>query len=80
MTFASAFSTLGTKEKPFRFIYVSGEGADQSERGRALFSKIKGRTEKEVHELESDGFRTVSVRPGGINPMPEVSRGLSERC
>lgn len=32
---------VGSPEKPFRFIYVSGEQADREEKGWALFSKIK---------------------------------------
>jgi hypothetical protein len=71
-TFARAFSSLGTSSNPFRFVFVSGEGADQNEKGRALFSRIKGRTEKELKAMETDSFRTISVRPGGILPMPEV--------
>lgn len=31
----------GSAEKPFRFVYVSGEQADREEKGWALFSKIK---------------------------------------
>ncbi|ORY34807.1 hypothetical protein BCR39DRAFT_503294 [Naematelia encephala] len=74
---ANALKPLGTPEKPFRFIYVSGEGAAQDESGRAIFSKIKGRTEKALHGLQSEGFKTVSVRPGGILPMKEHKPRMS---
>jgi hypothetical protein len=72
MTAAKALSTLGTKEQPFRFIYVSGEGADQTEKSRQLFGRIKGRTERELDEAETGTFKTISVRPGAINPTAEV--------
>ncbi|KAK8850387.1 hypothetical protein IAR55_004305 [Kwoniella newhampshirensis] len=70
---AKAFSTIGTPTNPFRFVYMSGEGAEQDESGRALFSKIKGRTEKDLNILakEQAGFEVVSVRPGGIYPAPD---------
>lgn len=63
---------MATKEKPFRFIYVSGEGADQTEKARALFGRIKGRTEKELNEMDSEEFQVLSIRPGGIIPTDEV--------
>lgn len=71
MTAAKAFSSFGKPESPFRFVYVSGEGADQSEKGYQLFSRIKGRTEKDLHALETPQFQTLSIRPGGILPTPE---------
>jgi hypothetical protein len=75
LTALKAFSSLADPSKPFRFIYVSGEGADQSEKGRALFSRIKGRTEKALNEagMSLNGLDTISVRPGGIIPTSEVS-------
>ncbi|KAK6908509.1 hypothetical protein I203_102511 [Kwoniella mangroviensis CBS 8507] len=71
ITAAKAFSNLGTSEKPFKFIYMSGEGARQDEKGYAIFSKIKGRTEKELDEMKSDQLDVVNIRPGGIIPTPE---------
>jgi hypothetical protein len=75
LTALKAFSSLADPSKPFRFIYVSGEGVDQSEKGRALYSRIKGRTEKAINEagMSLNGPDTISVRPGGIIPTPEVS-------
>lgn len=72
MSFVKGLSTLGTPSQPFKFIFISGEGADQSEKARTLFGNIKGRTEKEIRLSETEGFRTVSVRPGGIIPIVEV--------
>jgi hypothetical protein len=64
---------LGTKENPFSFIFISGEGADQTEQSRFLFGKIKGRTEKALAEMSSESFKTVSLRPAVILMTEEVS-------
>jgi hypothetical protein len=63
---------LGTKENPFAFIFISGEGADQTEQSRFLFGKIKGRTEKALAEMSSESFKTVSLRPAVILMTEEV--------
>lgn len=34
---------VGSAEKPFRFVYFSGEGADQTEKSMAMFGRIKVR-------------------------------------
>ncbi|WVW86991.1 hypothetical protein I302_109047 [Kwoniella bestiolae CBS 10118] len=68
---AQAFSTLGTTSRPFKFIFMSGEGARQDEKGYALFSKIKGRTEKELYAMKNGSFDVVNIRPGGIIPTSE---------
>ncbi|KAF1016972.1 MAG: hypothetical protein GAK31_00231 [Stenotrophomonas maltophilia] len=49
-----------------RFCFVSGRSADQLERGRSLFSRIKGRTERLLHERW--GQQVVVLRPGYICP------------
>ncbi|OCF35236.1 hypothetical protein I316_03279 [Kwoniella heveanensis BCC8398] len=74
LTSARAFSTLGTPASPFKFIYISGEGARQDENSSQLFARVKGRTEKALMQLarESGGkFEAVNLRPGGINPTLE---------
>jgi len=49
------------------FIYVSGAGTDNSERGRSMWARVKGRTE---NVLLSMGFRTAYMfRPGLIVPL-----------
>ncbi|WVQ79347.1 hypothetical protein IAT38_001444 [Cryptococcus sp. DSM 104549] len=68
---AKAFTALGTPAQPFKFIYMSGEGAKQDETGRALFSKIKGRTEKKLYEMRKPEFEVTSIRPGGIGATAE---------
>ncbi|WWC65762.1 uncharacterized protein I303_108384 [Kwoniella dejecticola CBS 10117] len=71
VTAAKAFSSIGTSEAPFRFVFMSGEGARQDEKGYQLFSKVKGKTEKELFAMKSDKFDVVNIRPGGIIPSPE---------
>jgi hypothetical protein len=70
---ARAFQQLGTPEKPFSFVFISGDGADQAEKSWTLFGKIKGRTEKALAEMSSESFKTVSLRPGAILMTEEVS-------
>jgi hypothetical protein len=55
---------------------MSGEGADQTETSRMLFGRVKGKTEKALFAMETDNFKVVSVRPGGIIP----SRDVRPRC
>jgi hypothetical protein len=69
---ARAFQELGTPEKPFSFVFISGEGADQAENSWTLFGKIKGRTGKALAEMSSESFKTVSLRPGAILMTEEV--------
>ncbi|TFA99192.1 hypothetical protein CCMA1212_009048 [Trichoderma ghanense] len=68
---ARAFSSLSTSEdQPFRFVYVSGEGATQ-EPGHftAAFARIKGETEVALAEMSNQlrTMRTYSVRLGGVD-------------
>lgn len=49
-----------------RFVFVSGAGADASERGRVMWARVKGATENALLALP---FRSVHVvRPGYIQP------------
>ncbi|KAJ7754966.1 hypothetical protein DFH07DRAFT_868487 [Mycena maculata] len=68
---AKAFSTLSEKDH-FNFIYVSGEGADPSEKTWTLFGKIKGRAEAALRALPSTpphtALRVFNVRPGFVDP------------
>ncbi|KAH7101200.1 hypothetical protein BKA62DRAFT_770735 [Auriculariales sp. MPI-PUGE-AT-0066] len=61
MAAATAFANLN--DKPFKFVHVSGEGADQNGRGYAYFSNIKGRTEVELMALpQSSESELASLR------------------
>ncbi|WVQ73922.1 hypothetical protein IAR50_003503 [Cryptococcus sp. DSM 104548] len=85
---AKAFSALGTDSEPFRFVFMSGEGARQDEKGWNLFSKVKGKSEKDLAAMASKTFEPLTVRPAGINPTKEHiprmhwlwGRGLRAGC
>lgn len=49
------------------FIYVSGAGTDTSEKGRAMWARVKGRTENAL--LKMPFKAAVMFRPGYIQPM-----------
>ncbi|MBL0312803.1 MAG: epimerase [Holophagaceae bacterium] len=52
------------------FIYVSGAGTDSTEQGRAMWARVKGRTENALLCLP---FKAVYLfRPGLIRPLHDV--------
>ena len=66
MTLAIA-ETLARLDPDMTFIYVSGMGTDSTERGRAMWARVKGRTENALLRLP---FRAAyMLRPGIILPM-----------
>jgi uncharacterized protein YbjT (DUF2867 family) len=49
------------------FLFLSGEGADTTEKSRVRFAKVKGQTE---NALKAMPFKTLIIfRPGGIYPV-----------
>lgn len=52
------------------FIYVSGAGADSSERGRSMWARVKGKTENELPRLPFHA--AYMFRPGVIVPLHGV--------
>src|SRR5258708_27545489 len=46
------------------FVYVSGAGTDPT--GRAMWARVKGRTEQDLLSLPLDAYM---LRPGFINPV-----------
>ncbi|KAK9454037.1 hypothetical protein V1511DRAFT_461216 [Dipodascopsis uninucleata] len=67
---ARAFGDLSNK---FNFVYVSGEGADQSEKAWTLFGRVKGRAEKDLLALANSksfsGLSVYNARPAGVYPI-----------
>lgn len=56
------------------FLFLSGEGADSTEKSRVRFAKVKGQTE---NALSAMNFKNLIIfRPGGIYP---VVRSPNER-
>jgi len=52
------------------FIYVSGTGTDSTEKGGAMWARVKGRTENDLLRL---GFKAAYMfRPGFIQPLDGI--------
>ena len=67
----SAARTLLRLNPGMAFLFISGMGADSSERGRTMWARVKGRAENALLRMP---FRAVHVfRPGGIVPMHGVT-------
>jgi uncharacterized protein YbjT (DUF2867 family) len=63
----SVATTLARLNPSMTFVYVSGQGTDSSERGRAMWARVKGRTENALLRLP---FRAAyMIRPGLIIPL-----------
>jgi uncharacterized protein YbjT (DUF2867 family) len=59
--------TLASLNPGMTFIYVSGAGTDNTERGRSMWARVKGRTENALQRLP---FKAVYLfRPGVIQPL-----------
>ncbi|MBI3719191.1 MAG: NAD(P)H-binding protein [Sphingobacteriales bacterium] len=55
-----------------RFLFVSGDGADRTEKSRTLFSRIKGKTE---NALFASGLNNIIIaRPDAVNPKHKNPR------
>jgi uncharacterized protein YbjT (DUF2867 family) len=63
----SVATTLARLNPGMTFVYVSGAGTDSTERGRAMWARVKGRTENALVRLP---FKAAyMVRPGLIIPL-----------
>lgn len=62
----AAAQVLARLSPGMTFIYVSGEGTDSTERGRAMWARVKGRTENALMKLP---LKAVMFRPGLIRPL-----------
>lgn len=66
MAAAEMFSRLNPG---MTFIFVSGSGTDSSEKGRAMWARVKGRTENALLKLP---LKAYMFRPGFIEPMDGI--------
>lgn len=65
--FALEAARMLARESPgATFVYVSGGGADSTEKSRILFARVKGRAENLLRK--EPGLRVVLARPGGVFP------------
>ncbi len=70
-TIAAAKAMLAANSK-ITFVFVSGDGADQTGKARTLFGKVKGKAEKDLMEMPFQ--KLIIVRPGGIQPITKNPR------
>ncbi|KAK6502639.1 hypothetical protein TWF506_003219 [Arthrobotrys conoides] len=66
---AEAFKELPVKEK-FKFVYISGRGADQNGKASQMFGRVKGDAEKQLLGIASGKptFSVYNLRPAAIDP------------
>lgn len=65
LTLAAA-TALADLNLGLTFCYVSGEGTDSTESGRAMWARVKGKTENHLLRLP---FNAYMFRPGFIRPV-----------
>ncbi|KAI8986625.1 hypothetical protein BD414DRAFT_486601 [Trametes punicea] len=59
----------GSKDHPFRFVYISGELADPTGKARQMWARVKGRVERELPQLfQGTNIKAHIVRPGYFFP------------
>jgi uncharacterized protein YbjT (DUF2867 family) len=67
----AAAQTLVRLNPQMTFIYVSGQSTDDTEQGRIMWARIKGKTENAISRLP---FRaTYAFRPGIIQPLHGIT-------
>jgi hypothetical protein len=70
-----AAQTLSRLNPAMTFFYVSGQGADSTEKGRQMWARVKGKTENDLMKLP---FKAVYLfRPGLIKPIKDMRHTLS---
>lgn len=66
----AAAEALKKKSPGLTFIYVSGQGTDESEKGSIMWARVKGQTENRV--IAMDFKAAFMFRPGVIEPLRGV--------
>jgi uncharacterized protein YbjT (DUF2867 family) len=66
----AAATTIGRANPDLTFVFVSGASTDSSERGRAMWARVKGKTENDLLVLLP--LRAYMMRPGVILPRHGV--------
>jgi uncharacterized protein YbjT (DUF2867 family) len=62
----AAATTLARLNPSMTFVYVSGAGADSSERGRVMWARVKGRAENAILRMPFKGY---VFRPAMVEPL-----------
>ncbi|HEV8582496.1 MAG TPA: epimerase [Thermoanaerobaculia bacterium] len=65
----AAAEVLAELNPGMTFCYVSGEGTDSTERGRAMWARVKGKTENRLLGMRLNAYM---FRPGYIQPRKGV--------
>ncbi|MFE7571544.1 hypothetical protein ACFU76_32065, partial [Streptomyces sp. NPDC057539] len=73
----AAARTVGSDNPGLTFTYVSGEGADSTGAGRAMWARVKGHTENELLAKE---FHAYMFRPGYIQPRGGIVSTTPAYC
>ncbi|KAG2044349.1 hypothetical protein BDR03DRAFT_938970 [Suillus americanus] len=75
MHFLNSLQEARTKDKtgePFKFVFISGEGADPSGKSDLKFARIKGMTEKALFDLPpSSNVKASVMRPAYFFPSKD---------
>ena len=67
----AAATALSRLNPQMTFIYISGAGADSTERGRIMWARVKGKTENALLRVP---FKAVYLfRPGAIRPLHGIT-------
>jgi uncharacterized protein YbjT (DUF2867 family) len=67
----AAAQTLVKLNPKMTFVFISGSGADSTEKGRTMWARVKGQTENDLLRLP---FKGVYVfRPAGIVPLHGIT-------
>ena len=66
--------TLVELNKDMTFCYVSGSGTDSTEKGRAMWARVKGKTENDLLKLPFK--KACMFRPGYMHPTPGLKNTL----
>ncbi|HEX4825075.1 MAG TPA: NAD-dependent epimerase/dehydratase family protein [Candidatus Polarisedimenticolaceae bacterium] len=66
LSVASSIAAVNTR---IAFCFISGDGADPSERGRTMWARVKGKTENALLRMP---FRAFIFRPGYIQPLDGI--------
>lgn len=72
LTLAAAQAMVAANPR-MTFCYISGEGTDSTERGRAMWARVKGKTENALQRLPFKA--SFMLRPGFVQPL----RGVRSR-
>ncbi|MFL5754000.1 MAG: NAD-dependent epimerase/dehydratase family protein [Bacteroidia bacterium] len=70
-----AAKVMSEENSEMTFCYISGAGTDSTEKGRAMWARVKGKTENDLMKLP---FKKVyNFRPGMLHPTKGLKNTLS---